>query len=190
MTKDFSILLIALSVSFLPMTGSASEPPKARATTLTFYVSGVECPSCVYVVCNSVTNLDGVTDISLVQLDGYANVTFDPGKVGPHQIAQAIFETIGLHGSPYLATLLIRVPEYAKNGNAAKVDEVFSKSSKQVKVALSDRATGEFTVSFLPLKVNGEKEGPQGWELAQFAEAIQSPAPKGLGLEFSVVKED
>lgn len=162
MTKVISVLLAALSLGFLSAISSAAELPKARTTTMTFYVSGVECPSCVYVVCNSVTNLDGVTDVSLVQLDGYANVTFDPGRVSPHQIAQAIFDTIGLHGSPYLATLVIRVPDYAKGGNAAKVDEIFSKSSKQVKLTLLDRAAGEFTVRFLPLKADEGKDGPRG----------------------------
>ncbi|OYW77095.1 MAG: hypothetical protein B7Z37_05470 [Verrucomicrobia bacterium 12-59-8] len=64
--------------------------------TVTFYISGVECGSCVYVVQQSISETKGVSDATVVQvIDNYANVVFDPKVVSEHQIAQAVREALG-----------------------------------------------------------------------------------------------
>lgn len=170
---------------------AADKPPsKTDPVTLTFYVAGVECPSCVYIVNQSISDIKNVTDVAVSQgIENYANVSFDPHAVSAHQIAQAIVDAIPLHGRPYEPSLRIRVPDYAKNGNASRVDAVFARWKQWVDVTLADKAKGEFVVHFLPLKVDKSKQGPQGWNLGHFIQAMQDPPPRGLGLSFVLERE-
>jgi copper chaperone CopZ len=161
---------------------------KPQPVTRTFFVSGVECGSCVYMVQQAVSEAKGVSEVSVVQvIDNYANVTYDPKMVSEHQIAQAVRDAIPIHGMPYLATLKLRVPAYAKS--ASKVDALFARWKDWLEVERVDKAKGEFVLHFLPLKADAKKAGPQGWSLAQFTEAMKAPAPKGLGLEFTLEQE-
>jgi hypothetical protein len=120
---------------------------------------------------------------------GVVNIAFDTHVSSAHQIAQAVAEAFPLHGKPYEATLRIRVPEYGKDGNAAKIDAVFAKRKEWVRIEVMDKEKGEFAIHFLPLTVDKAKPGPQGWNPGHFGHAIHDPAPKGLGLPFSLVKQ-
>jgi hypothetical protein len=55
----------------------------------------------------------------------------------------------------------LRVPDYAKDDNAAKVDAVFAKQKADVTVEMVNREKGEFVMRFLPLKVDVSKAGPR-----------------------------
>lgn len=161
---------------------------KPTLVTETFFVSGIECGSCVYAVQQSITETKGVSQVTVLQLlDSYANVTFDPQQLSEHQVAQAVREAYALHGRPYLATLKVQVANYTQN--AAKVDALFSTWKNWVELEPIDKAKGELLIHFHELKSDAKKAGPQGWSLAQFTEAMKSPAPKGLGLDFTVAKE-
>lgn len=155
----------------------------ADPVTRTFYVSGVECGSCVYAVQQSVTETKGVADVMVVQLvDAFAKVTFDPKIVSDQQIAQAVREAYPLHGMPYLATLKLRMPGYAQN--AAKVDGLFAAWKQSVTMEVTDKAKGELVIHFLPLEAGAKKAVPQGWSLVKLTEAT-----KRLGLEFTLETE-
>jgi len=155
-----------------------------ESVTRTFYVTGVECGSCVYAVQQSVGETKGVSDVAVVQvIDSFANVTFDPQVVSEHQIAQAVREAYPLHGMPYLATLKLRLPEYAKH--SAKADAVLGRWKDWITVKPVDQAKGEFEIHFLPLKADEKKAGPQGWSLAEFSAALKT----GLGLAFTLESE-
>ena len=81
------------SIFLLPSFVRAEDKP--QPVTRTFYVAGVECGSCVYVVQQSVSETKGVSDAMVLQvIDNYANVTFDPKVVSDHQIAQAVLEVL------------------------------------------------------------------------------------------------
>jgi len=158
---------------------SAADP----VVTRTFYVSGVECGSCVYMVQQSIGETKGVEDVQVVQIiDNYAQVTFNPKRVSDQQIAQAVREAIPLHGTPYLATLRVRMPDYAKH--KAAVDKLFTGWKGSVTLVPSLEVKDEFTIHFEPLKADGKKAEPQGWSLAAFTEAMQ-----GLGVGFTLVQE-
>jgi hypothetical protein len=91
-----------------------------------------------------------VSDVAVVQvIDSFANVTFDPQLVSEHQIAQAVREAYPLHGMPYLATLKLRLPDYAKH--AAKADAVLTRWKDWITVKRVDQTKGEFEIHFLPL---------------------------------------
>lgn len=168
--------------------GLAGLRAAEKHPSVTFYVSGVECGSCVYVVQQSITETKGVADATVVQLiDSYANVVFDPKLVSEHQVAQAVREALAIHGKPYLATLKLHVPDYAKH--AAKVDALFARWKDWVQLETVDKARGDLLIHFNELKTDPGKSGPQGWSLAQLAAAMKSPAPNGLGLDFTVEEE-
>jgi copper chaperone CopZ len=169
----------------------AAEPAafKPHPVTATFYISGVHCGGCVDAITGSLQRVKSVTGSSLEAGSPYANVSFDTHVASYHQIAQAIANTQPMHGEPYTTTLKFKVPDYAKGDNAKQVDAVFAKSASQVRVECTDRTKGEFTLHFLPLKVDKTRQGPQGWNAGKFGHPIHDPAPKGLGLAFALVKE-
>lgn len=180
-------LTLLLLLCLLGEPARSGAPQEAK---MTFYITGLECPSCVYNVTSSVADVKGISEFKIDSiLDGYAIATFDKQKVSAHQVAQAVRDAYPLHGNPYTAALKVLVPDYAKGGNAAKVDAVFAAQKDFIKVLPVDKMKGEFLILFQPLKVDEAKKLPQGWDLEKFRDAIQAPAPKGLGLAFEIMKE-
>ncbi|MBE7494936.1 MAG: heavy-metal-associated domain-containing protein [Verrucomicrobiaceae bacterium] len=173
--------LPACILSLLISTLAAADKP--TPVTRTFYVSGVECGSCVYMVQQSIGEAKGVEDVTVVQIiDNYANVTYDPAVLSEHQVAQAVREAIPLHGTPYLATLRIHVPDYSKH--ASKITELFARWKSQVTAVPSLEVKNQLIIHFEPLKADAKKTSPQGWTFAAFSEAM-----KQLGITFTVEQE-
>ncbi|MBI3880385.1 MAG: heavy-metal-associated domain-containing protein [Verrucomicrobia bacterium] len=188
--KKILLPLFTIAALSLPTSAAEKKAPEPHPTTQTFYVSGVECGNCVDAITESIKKVKSVTKVEgLSAASGWVNVSFDSHKDSFHQIAQAIADAAPQHGNKYVATMKVRVPDYAKADNAAKVEGVFAKSKDLVKVEATDKAKGEFVMSFLPLTVDKSKEGPQGWNGGRFGHPIGDPAPKGLGLKFNIVRE-
>ena len=184
--------LSLFTITALALTASAAEKPAVtpHPTTLTFFISNVECDTCVANITESIRKVKSVTKVEkLTPQSGYANVSFDSHADSYHQIAQAITDATPEHGKKYAATMKLRVPDYAKDDNAAKVDAIFAKSKDFVKVEATNKEKGEFLMSFLPLTVDAKKTGPQGWNGGRFGHPIHDAPPKGLGLAFSIVRE-
>ncbi|WP_395736076.1 heavy-metal-associated domain-containing protein [Prosthecobacter sp.] len=172
-----------MRIRFLALFSFLSSLAAAEPVTRTFYISGVECGSCVYMVQHSITETKGVVDATVVQvLDNYANVTFDPSALSEQQIAQAVREAYPLHGMPYLATLKLTVMNYAEN--AAKVEGLFSEWKQHLNLEVVDKAKGVLVVHFLPLEVDQKRQGPQGWSLAQWTAAARKH-----GVQFKMAEE-
>lgn len=185
-----SLSLLAFAASAAEKKAAATKAPEPHPTTQTFYVANVQCETCVGNITDSIHKVKSVTKVEgLTPGSGYVNVSFDSHADSYHQIAQAIADAPPAHGEKYVPTMKFRVPDYAKGDNATKVDAVFAKSKDFVKVDATDKAKGEFVMSFLPLKVDASKTGPQGWNGGRFGHPIHDPAPKGLGLAFSIVRE-
>lgn len=177
--NSFRITLAAILL--LPSFAQADDKP--QSVTRTFYVSGVECGSCVYVVQQSVSETKGVSDAMVLQvIDNYANVTFDPKVVSDHQIAQAVREALPIHGMPYLATLKMKVADFVKN--EPKVKTLFAGWKNWVEIEAVDKAEGEVLLHFLPLEADEKKTGPQGWRMELLTEAA-----KKAGLKFTLEQE-
>lgn len=178
-----------LAAFALPLAAAEPAKPAAAKVTATFYINEVKCSSCVNAIDESLRKLPTVTKVdNLSESTGLANVTFDPKTVSYHQVAQAIFATAPVHSDPYIASLKFTISDYAKAGNAAKVDAIFAQHKSNVRVEVKNKANGEFALFFEPLAATGKK-GPQGWNLDQFVSAIQEPAPKGLGLTLEVASD-
>jgi copper chaperone CopZ len=167
--------LMKLPAAFFLLTAAlhAAEP-----VTRTFYVSGVECGSCVYM-----TETKGVSDATVIQLiDAYANVTFDPSALTEHQVAAAVSGATPLHGKPYLASLKLRVTDFPKH--AAKIQAAFAAWKDEVWLDVLDRAQGELEIHFHDFKTAPTKPGPRGWSLSQLDATL-----KALGASYTLAKE-
>lgn len=177
------------SLSVLTAVALAADKPDVapQPVTLKFLISGMECGGCTAMITQSLEQVKGISGIDLEIIGGCGNISFDPRVASAHQVAQAIADALPVHGKPFAAALRFRVPEYAKDGNSAKVDAVFARWKDSVDVEMVDRANGEFIAHFLPLKIDEKKPGPQGWNPGHFVHAIHDPAPKGLGLAFALV---
>ena len=187
-----SSLLTTLTLTCVVASLNAADKKKVEetGTTVTFYIANVQCSSCVDAITGSLNKLKAVKEIDgLTGTSGYANITFDPAKASYHEVANAIYKSEPVHGEAYVAGVKLRIPDYAKGDNAAKVDGVFAKLKDKVEVKVLNKKQGELLVSFQQLKVDRTKTGPQGVTGDELASAIHDAAPKGLGLEFSWVKE-
>lgn len=174
--------LASICLFLIPAAGAAADPGPAKptATTLTFYVAGVECPACVFSVNDSVRRLDGVEEV----IDGqnnanFINVTFDPEKVSAHQIAQAVTDAFPLHGAPYVATMRLVVPGYGEGGNAEKVAAVFAKWKDWIDLEAAKPGKGELVVRFHPLANGDEKASVRGWDHVALSAALAQALPSG-----------
>lgn len=177
-----SLLLFAL-VSPL----RAADP---HPLTQTFYVSGVKNEGDVAAIKESLKQVKSVTKVDgLTAESGWANVSFDSHADSYQQVAQAIADAKSSGGTPFSVTMKVRVPDYAKDDNAAKVDAIFAKHQANVKVETVDREKGEFVIHFLPLNLDAKRQGPQGWSGGHFGHAIHDAPPKGLGLDMILVRE-
>ena len=155
----------------------------AEPVTRTFYVSGVECGSCVYMVQQSVTETKGVSDATVIQLiDAYANVAFDPTALTEHQVAAAVSGATPLHGKPYLATLKLTVTDFPKH--AAKIQAAFAAWKDEVWLDVLDRAQGALEIHFHDFKTAPAKPGPRGWSLSRLDATL-----KALGASYTLAKE-
>lgn len=159
-------------------------------TTVTFFVSNVECGRCVDAITESVKKVKSVTGVKgLTDKSGYANVAFDSHADSFHQVAQAIADTSPVHDKKYEVSIRFLIPEYAKGDNAAKVDAVLKKLEDRLRIRCVDKEKGLFSAVFLKLDAStGNKERP-GFNGGQIGHPIHDEAPKGLGLKFSFVKE-
>jgi len=181
----FVLSLIAATAVQLATNACGEDKPKP--SELVFDVTGLECGACVYSVYQAIRETKGVSDVEVMQTtDGYAKVAFDPKVVSEHQLAQAVREAFPLHGLPYLLKLRIRIPAYAKNGHAAKVDAVFTRWQQWAVVKPIDKTKGEFIIQFKPLEKDSKGAVPKGWSLAELTRALKSPQPEGLGLEILI----
>lgn len=172
--------LICLFFVLASRVAADPAPSKPAESTLTFYVSGVECPACVFSVNDSVRRLDGVEEV----IDGqnnanFINVTFDPGKVSAYQIAQAVTDAFPLHGAPYVATMRLLVPGYAEGGTAEKVAGVFAKWKDWVEFEAAKPGKGELVVRFRPLEGGNAKDSVRGWDHIALTTSLAQVLPAG-----------
>lgn len=186
-----SLLLASTSLlCFSFAHGSEPVLAKPQPVTVTLQIGGIECPSCVALVQQSLQDVVGMIDLDVrQQVDSYAVVTFDPAKATLHQIAQAISEAYPLHGKPYTATLQLTLPEYSQPAIAAQVDALFAKQKAWVDIIVADKSKGECLLNFNELETEKAKTKRQGWDHQAFLHSLTDPKPKGLGLKVQLSTE-
>ena len=73
----------------IPSLLAGDDPPAAEVTSV-FKVDGMTCGGCEVGVRMSVKKLDGVAGVEAFYEEGRAEVTYDPAKVTPGMIVEAI----------------------------------------------------------------------------------------------------
>ena len=184
-----SLLLAVAALLWLAAPLSAQEKKATpHPVTVTYYLSHVECSSCVETIKDAVLKVPGVTDIDLTEDEPFARISFDSHVASYHQIAQAVISSES-GGEKYAPLIKLKIPDYAKGDNTAKIDAIFAKQKADVRVETLDREKGEFKLIFLPLKVDAARKGPQGWNLGKFWHPIHDAPPAGLGLAITTMDE-
>jgi copper chaperone CopZ len=188
-TRGVRLLLGAL-VSVTMAVAADPKPVEPHPTTQTFFIANVANEKDVAAINDSLKKVKSFTKVEgLTPTSGYAKVSFDSHADSYHQIAQAIADAPSTSGKQFEVTMKIRIPDYAKGDNAAKVDAVFAKQKADVTVETVDKEKGEFVLHYLPLKVDETKHAPQGFNGGKFGHPIHDAPPKGLGLTFAIVQE-
>ena len=159
--------------------------------TLTFYIAGVQNDQDAATILESLKTVKSVTKVEgFTTTSGYANISWDSHVNGYHEVAQAIADTKSSGGAPFVPTMKLRVPDYAKADHAPKIDAIFAKYKQLVTVEPLDREAGIFLIRFLPLKPDPARAGrPQGWSGGFFGHPIHDAPPAGLGLAVAFVQE-
>jgi copper chaperone CopZ len=169
----------ALLAFLLSLALHAEEKPASTKTV--FVVSGLECGSCAYMVQYQLSQTPGIVEVEVQQgLEDYASVCYDPKAVSEHQIAQAVREAPGIHGTPYIATMKLRVPGFSQN--AAKVKALFEKWKSSIELVVWNEHKGELIVNFAELKKDAKGTFPRGWSLAHLTKGLQE-----LGLKYEII---
>ncbi len=183
------LLLQALGLSLvvgLPA-GAADKDIGAPTNTVTatFYISDVKCAACVSFLNDSVQAVPGVITVDgLTETSGYARISFNPEKANHQGIAQAVAETIQIHGEPFKAVLKLRIPDYPREGNTAKVDALIAKQKDFVTFECRNREKGLFAIHFKPVTSPQPAGAASVWKPEQFLKAVRE-----LGLEGRLVEE-
>lgn len=156
----------------------------ARTETLTFFVSGLECVACAESVRQSISGLEGIESIRMREgLEGYAQVCFAPERVTAQQIAQAVHEARPLHGTPYEATLRLRLPGQENPCGLAAVKTLLANQKHAIEAEPFWDAADQILVRFLPLEKAVETQGAKGWSHERLSAALSQRTQSGPGLE-------
>ncbi len=170
-------------------TDAAKKPHPIKAT---FFLSDIQGEEDVVAISAAVKKLASVTSVDVSTEAEFAIVGFDTHVVSFHQVAQAIEDAGNKIGRNFDPRLVINVPEYSQGDNAAKIDAIFEAKpmTERVNIVVLDKAKGQFEVHFQPLTLDPAATGPQGFNLGQLGHPIHDAPPKGLGLKFSVLREE
>ncbi len=194
-----ALLFVALGVVVASVRSAAAlddpQDPDAyrpHTPTLVYYLDDVGGRSEADAIETAVKKLPSVLKCNVNLARGYAQVRFDSHVVSYHQVAQAIADAGASVGKEFKPRLKIRVPEYAQSDNAAKVDAIFAgkRLNQRVRIEPDDKASGQFLVYLLPLRLDPGSTGPQGFNGGHLNHPIHDPPPRGLGLTCIYAAED
>ena len=99
-------------------------------------------------------------------------------------MAQAIADAGMMLGKNYDPYLIFFVPAYSLSCNAANVDTIFDRKRLNTRVSVKpiEKNKGEFSIYFLPLKINPTVAAPQGFNGGHIHHPISDTSQQGLGL--------
>lgn len=192
MSKPRWIVALGAAISLLALPWLAAAEKKAAPnpnapspSTRTFFIDGVKSEADVKAVVAAASKVKSVNAVvDLTATSGFANISFDHHAVTHQQIAQAI-----LDAGAFKVSFKFVVPDYAKDGNAAKMDAVFARFAKLVSIEPLDRSRGAFVIRFLPFTAEPGKPLGMGFNFGHIAHPIIDPAPKGMALRIQQVAE-
>lgn len=81
---------LVLSAGCLARAESSPPPAGPSATYVTLRVEGMTCASCAFTVRTALEKLDGVKNAKVSKAENQAVIDYDPAKVTPKQMVDAI----------------------------------------------------------------------------------------------------
>jgi copper chaperone CopZ len=186
------VVLAGTSASAASQDGTKVQVKEGHRVRLIYYLTGAETAKEADSVIAAVKALPTVTSATANLERGYLKVSFDSHELSYHQVAQAIAEAGSSSGKNYDPRVVISVPDYAKPEIAPKIQAIFDdpKLRPWVKIELIDAAKGLFFVHFLPLKVDPNQSGTQGFNGGYLTHPIHMAPPVGMALPFKYAAED
>jgi copper chaperone CopZ len=190
-----SILLAAFavtSVSAASQDGTKTPVKEGHRVRLIYYVTGLESAKEADAITAAIKLLPTVTTATANLERGYLKVSFDSHELSYHQVAQAIADAGTSSRKNYDPRVVISVPDYAKPDIAPKIQAIFDdpKLKPWVKIEPIDRAKGVFFVHLLPLKLDPNHSGTQGFNGGYLTHPIHMAPPVGMALPFKYAAED
>ena len=182
-------LLGMLSCSAL---SDALQPP-APGEIRTFYIQGLECGACVYMVEHALSETKGVHSHEVVwSPDSYAIVRFDPTRLSEYELAQRVREAMPVHGTPYLPSLRLCVADFAQS--ASTFQAVLAKFKNQVRLEVLQHERGEVALHFPSIESDKTQpsnaaSSPKRWSLGDLREALDQAGPKGRAIRYELLAE-
>ncbi len=187
-TVAFCVALVVAVLPFLARGAEKKAPPgpnEPAPSTRTFFIEGVKSDADVKTIIAAASQVKSVNAIvELTPSSGFANISFDHHAVTHQQIAQAIMDA-----GAFKVSFKFVVPDYHKEGNAAKMDAVFARFAKLVSIEPLETEKGLFVIRFLPFKATPGQPQGMGFNFGFIAHPIIDPAPKGMGLRIQPVSE-
>jgi len=93
--RSTTALVSAIILVGSAQSGAQQDAKPAQQTTVTFSVSGMACNICASAVERAAKKLMGVTAAAADQPTGLAEITFDPAKISPEEIAKLLTKQSG-----------------------------------------------------------------------------------------------
>jgi copper chaperone CopZ len=101
MLSVIGIAIVLAAWASTPAVGIQNQEKQKPATqTCTLKVSGMTCAGCEAAVRMAARTVEGVSEVKASYAKGNAEVTFDPGKTTPDEIAKVISEKSGFKAEP------------------------------------------------------------------------------------------
>ncbi len=187
----FVVSLLAAFGLAQPDVQKKAKVGKRPPVNVTYYLSTAEDAKDRGALRTALEKVKSVTKAVVNARGEHVTVQFDSHVVSYHQIAQAIVDAGTASGKKFAPRLKLQVPDYAKNGNAAKVDAIFNakRLNQRVRIEVIDKAKGEFVLQFLPLQIDPADSSPQGFNGGHLNHPIHDAPPAGLGLLLRYVTE-
>lgn len=86
-----AILVMVLALGWIQPSPAAAAPEAARSLQqVTLTVKNMSCAMCKYTVENALKQVEGVQSAKVDMAKGTAEVVFDPVRVSPERLAQAV----------------------------------------------------------------------------------------------------
>lgn len=160
-----------------------SAPAHPEKAVRTFYIQGLECGGCVYMVQHALSEAKGVLAHEVVQsLDSYAIVSFNPQRLSEQQVAQTVREAMPVHGTPYLASVRVRFRAFAQS--VALVEKALEPFKNEVRMEVRQPERGEVAFHFEPMDAPKAAHATAGWNLSTLRKALDAMGPAGRAVRF------
>jgi copper chaperone CopZ len=164
----FAAMLVVLPAAVL-RAQDAAQPSRTA-----WSIANIQNAQDVDKISAALKGVKGVASISdLTPESKRVVVTYMPAQVSAQQIAQAIADAAGGQGSPYQASMLIRVTNLSDNATQDKASTALKGVQGVASASPADANAGILAIQFAPMAAADKTGGPKGATEAQIVKALR-----------------